>query len=331
MLECISDFSCWENTIAKLAPIDTATIALIAAIIALSAIWARMHIARRRASIDFLLKTETDRTAIELYDKFKEKAPKITTVPDPSDARRRDYNDIRSWLNICELIAVGVNKGAFSKSISFDYWGDVIPRSYQTAERLIHDIRNNPEEGSQHTCVELEKLATRWAEGAGGGMRVRRGFFRLWIVGTALFVFAIAFISYNDIKAQFDAVPSKPEVTSSFIAEFRQQYPEYNNLTDAQLLDTVYKKFYSGMPREEFEKQVSEQISASNKIVKFQGQVHEFPADFTDEEIATALKRTIKNPWASVGEAAAIAFGIPLAVLILGASLIWAFSGFAEP
>jgi hypothetical protein len=161
-------------------------------------------------------------------------------------------------------------------------------------------------------------------------MRVRRGFFRLWIVGTALFVFAIAFISYNEIKAQFDAVPSKPEVTSSFIAEFRQQYPEYNNLTDAQLLDTVYKKFYSDMPREEFEKQVSEEISASNKIVKFQGQVHEFPADFTDEEIATALKSTIKNPWASVGEAAAIAFGIPLAALILGGSLIWAFSGFAE-
>jgi len=59
------------------------------------------------------------------------------------------------------------------------------------------------------------------------------------------------------------------------------------------------------------------------------GQLHEFPADFTDEQIATALKSTIKNPWVSVGEAVGFAFGIPLAVLVLGASLVWAFSGFA--
>jgi hypothetical protein len=94
-------------------------------------------------------------------------------------------------------------------------------------------------------------------------------------------------------------------------------------------LDRVYEKFYSDMPREQFEKKLAEKIAASNKIVKFQGQLHEFPANATDEEITTALKSTIKNPWVSVGEAAAIALGIPLAVLILGASFTWAFSGFA--
>jgi hypothetical protein len=163
-------------------------------------------------------------------------------------------------------------------------------------------------------------------------MNWRRGLFRLWIVGTVLCVLAVAFVSYSDIKADFDVVAraSKPEVTSSFIAEFRQQYPEYNNLTDAQLLDAVYKKFYSDMPREQFEKQASEKISASNKIVKFQGQLHEFPADFTDEQIATALKSTIiRSPWVTLGLWAGIAVGVPLAVLALGASLLWAFSGFA--
>ena len=162
-------------------------------------------------------------------------------------------------------------------------------------------------------------------------MNWRRGLFRLWIVGSALFVLAVAFVSYTEIKADFDVVAraSKPEVTSSFIAEFRQQYPEYNSLTDAQLLEAVYEKFFSDMPREQFEKQVSEKISASKKIVKFQGQLHELPADFTDEQITTALKSTIPNPWATLGLWAAIALGIPLAVLVLGASLVWAFSGFA--
>ena len=40
-------------------------------------------------------------------------------------------------------------------------------------------------------------------------MNWRRGLFRLWIVGTALFVIAVALISYSEIKAQFDAIAAK--------------------------------------------------------------------------------------------------------------------------
>jgi hypothetical protein len=35
-------------------------------------------------------------------------------------------------------------------------------------------------------------------------MNWRRGLFRLWIVGSALFVLAVAFVSYGEIKKQFD-------------------------------------------------------------------------------------------------------------------------------
>jgi hypothetical protein len=51
----------------------------------------QMHIARRRASIDFFLKTEMDKTVIDLYNKFKANAPLIAFVPDPSDLIRSDY------------------------------------------------------------------------------------------------------------------------------------------------------------------------------------------------------------------------------------------------
>jgi hypothetical protein len=79
-------------------------------------------------------------------------------------------------------------------------------------------------------------------------------------------------------------------------------------LNDAQLADAVYKKFYSDMPREEFERRVAEKIAASEtKVVQFQGQLHEFPANFTDEEIATALKSTITNPWVTLETWAGIA------------------------
>jgi len=59
---------------------------------------------------------------------------------------------------------VGVNKGAFSKSVSEAYWGDVIPEAYQTAKQLINNIRITPGEGSRYTYVNLEKLAKRWGK-----------------------------------------------------------------------------------------------------------------------------------------------------------------------
>ena len=40
-------------------------------------------------------------------------------------------------------------------------------------------------------------------------MNWRRGLLRLWIVGTVLFVLAVAFVSYSEIKAQFDAIAAK--------------------------------------------------------------------------------------------------------------------------
>ena len=37
----------------------------------------------------------------------------------------------------------------------------------------------------------------------------RRGFFRFWVIGSALFVIAVAALSYSEIKAQFDAIAFK--------------------------------------------------------------------------------------------------------------------------
>ena len=104
---------------ADYAPLGTAAIALSAATTALFAIRAQRDIARRRAAIDFFLKTEMDQTIINLYNKFRELAPKIKALPSYSDfAKSNEYKDVRAFLNICELIAVGINEGAFSERVS---------------------------------------------------------------------------------------------------------------------------------------------------------------------------------------------------------------------
>jgi hypothetical protein len=58
-------------------------------------------------------------------------------------------------------------------------------------------------------------------------MNWRRGLFRLWIVGAALFVISVASISYSGIKAEsaeFEAVTSmaEQEEVLSILAEFRR-------------------------------------------------------------------------------------------------------------
>jgi hypothetical protein len=58
--------------------------------------------------------------------------------------------------------------------------------------------------------------------------------------------------------------------------------------------------------------------------------------DLSDKELSYKLYasrgvpiRDLPNLWVTFGVWAGIAFGIPLVVLILGSSLVWAFSGFA--
>jgi hypothetical protein len=147
-------------------------------------------------------------------------------------------------------------------------------------------------------------------------MNLRRGLFRSWLVGSALFVLAVAFVSYRDIKAEFDAVASMSKGEWPVqLAGFRQRYPQYNHLSDGQLMDAFYKSFYSDLTRQEFDKRM-----AANSVID--------PENFAQLEKAVANIK-VPNPWASVGTAAGIAFGIPLAVLVFGASLLWALSGFA--
>ena len=53
------------------------------------------------------------------------------------------------------------------------------------------------------------------------------------------------------------------------LAQFRQKYPQYDDMSDADLADALYKKFYSDMPRDQFNAKVGlaeEQITITDKV-----------------------------------------------------------------
>jgi hypothetical protein len=76
-------------------------------------------------------------------------------------------------------------------------------------------------------------------------MNWRRGLFRLWVIGTAFFGIAVALISYSDIKAEFDVASKREAKLSSILA------------ANPKVADSVYNKFYSDMPREQFDKEIT--------------------------------------------------------------------------
>ena len=137
-------------------------------------------------------------------------------------------------------------------------------------------------------------------------MNWRRGLFRLWIVGTALFVLAVTFIGYSDIRTEFDAVASQAKIKrqqSSIFAEFRQRYPQYDDLNDAQLADALYKKFYSDMPRQQFDEKLAatfKQPGMFDDLIPKQpgmtevkgpgGVIVEFPSGTPDAEMLKAMR-----------------------------------------
>ena len=149
---------------AKVAPLATAFIALGAALVAVYAMHLQRDTARRRAAIDFFLKTEMDEKLIDAYNEFLDLVPQIPAIISRPTLSRRDdeYKKLRTWLNLCELIAVGINLGAFSERVSYDYWGYVLPESFMGARLFIMHIRSTPGLGAAATFCDLEKLCRKW-------------------------------------------------------------------------------------------------------------------------------------------------------------------------
>ena len=147
-------------------------------------------------------------------------------------------------------------------------------------------------------------------------MNWRRGLFRLWIIGSALFVLAVAFFNYPSIKAEFIVAANKPDLAAN-----------------ATLADEVYQRFYDDMPREQFDKKISDPkvIARLEAIVKNIDTSRPL-SQWTDDELLASMTLPdtgSTSPWISVGTVTAVALGIPLVVLVLGSSLVRAFSGFA--
>jgi len=144
----------------------TAGVAVCAAIIAVTGIAVQYVVAKKRAAIDIFLKTETDKHLLESWDGFWAGLDHMKTMTVDDFCRSKDsivrnhYFAVRKYLNLHELIAVGIKNGMFDGRTCHNFWSGVLLRCVREARPVIEHVRNRP--GQEATYLELLNLYDDW-------------------------------------------------------------------------------------------------------------------------------------------------------------------------
>lgn len=158
----IPSSKCLEE-LAKIAPVGTTIVALAAFIVAWLSLGTQKSIARKRAAIDVFLKTEMDRSMIDAFSAY-ERALEELDKAESAEALHKDssesYNAIRTYLNINELIAIGVNRKVFDEGVCFNFWSDLLIHVYRSSAKVIEYDRKA--EGDEEAYSDMIMLAKKW-------------------------------------------------------------------------------------------------------------------------------------------------------------------------
>jgi hypothetical protein len=165
-------------------------------------------------------------------------------------------------------------------------------------------------------------------------MNIRRGLFRFWILFSVGFVAIVFALSYGSLKREFE-----PNVTDNVWGKVASPLvPMECNLargtegTDYQkIAKKPWEKYWSKGEKNEFSDLVP---FCWYELPKYR---EHYPDDnaLTDEQIiyqtytaVGAPTAPIKAPWKLLMRSIVYAFGIPVAVFVMGWGIMWAFAGF---
>lgn len=157
------DWSYWEQ-IARIAPLGTTIIALIAATIAIASWRTQISIARKRAAIDMFLKTETDQGMLKAYRDYEaglEALEKCQSAAEFEQKEPQKYLDVRVYLDVNELICIGINQRVFDQRVCYGFWGGILRTAVRRGRAVIYHARA-PDDGG-HTYDHILDVHARWS------------------------------------------------------------------------------------------------------------------------------------------------------------------------
>lgn len=147
--------------LAQLAPLGTFLIALCAFLFAIYSLYQQRLIASRKAAIDFFLKTEIDNYALTMWKEYRSALEILQQTPDDAKfSATSEFKTIRAYLNLFELMAVGIQNGAFDENTCYEFWGDELDRACIRGKRVIDYTRKLP--GCGQTYHAIIQLHSEW-------------------------------------------------------------------------------------------------------------------------------------------------------------------------
>jgi hypothetical protein len=149
--------------VAKIAPAVTALIAFFALSIACISLLVQRSIAQKRAAIDFFLKTEMDKEMLAAYQRYKDAVAELKSTPSLEEFEKTEhYGALRSYLDVHELIAVGIRRRVFDGSVCYNFWCFELSSACGDCQAMIESEQRKP--GLSGRYAELVKLNEKWSK-----------------------------------------------------------------------------------------------------------------------------------------------------------------------
>lgn len=153
------------NKLLPYAPLITPCVAIVVGGIAFYSIHVTRTIARRRATIDFFLKTEADSSIVKLFQAFDDHVEAVSKQINGGKALKEvvksdEYKTVHACLNIHELIAVGIANKVFDEKVAYHYWSGALVGHCKDASKIIDFSRTDPDDLSAY--ISMPDLNKRW-------------------------------------------------------------------------------------------------------------------------------------------------------------------------
>jgi hypothetical protein len=156
----MSDILCFLKTYG---PTFSPIIITVSTIIAICALIIQRNLARKRATLDLFLKTETDVKTLELWDNYASGVLAFEAATDKDNFKlssRSNYDNIRSYLHIFELIACGMDEKILDKKMCKRCFVNVFLENLVTLIDFIAIVQKEPH--GQKTYCEYLSIAKKW-------------------------------------------------------------------------------------------------------------------------------------------------------------------------
>lgn len=154
------------------APIATLTVGVLAAVFAFWGIQSQRGIARRRATLDFIMKSETDGDMIKARLRFIELSKDVNGLG-PWAALDKEKTDeaqkIKLILNEFELIAIGIKRGIIDKQLYCNWFKSGAIKHWDHAEPFVNILRSRT--GNNALYIEFQQFVMSIDSKRGNGIK----------------------------------------------------------------------------------------------------------------------------------------------------------------